>query len=209
MPRCFAPRRFSVTVSAMSRLRTIIIVIAALALGGFFGLMALRPKGGNNGDGPTKGVEPVKGRSTEPREPAPASPETQAKYEGEVILLPQQTIAPGEAGIVITVKFPGSYKLNAEAPSFVEVVLSGDLSLPGGEKKRTVDQPEFPLRLPMRAATGDGQVQATLNLYYCEAKRESLCYFKEVQLIAPVSIAAGGAGEVVITFDLPLPRTVQ
>ncbi|HKP12219.1 MAG TPA: NHL repeat-containing protein, partial [Blastocatellia bacterium] len=119
-------------------------------------------------------------------------PSARAKaFAGETVELAAQTVEPGDATLTINLDLPAGYKLNALAPSVVKITSEGQSLFAEGEK--ALRNPQFPVRLPLKLSEGDATVKADLVIYYCEAKKESLCYFKEAVVSVPVK-AKKGAG---------------
>jgi hypothetical protein len=51
--------------------------------------------------------------------------------------------------------------------------------------------PQFPLSIPIKVNEGETIVTADFLVYYCEAGKEALCYFKEGRLRLPVKAKSG------------------
>ncbi len=121
------------------------------------------------------------------------------EFTGERIELPAQTVEPGDANLVLQLELPAGYKLNAQAPSVVTVNTAGG-------NPQSFRDPKFPLSVPVKVSEGEATVNATFTLYYCEAGKESLCYFKEALLSVPVKAKKGaGASKLAATYKLQLP----
>ncbi|HYP27659.1 MAG TPA: thioredoxin-like domain-containing protein [Blastocatellia bacterium] len=113
------------------------------------------------------------------------------KFAGLSLELPVQEVEPGDATLALQLELPAGYKLNAQAPSSVAV---GD---------QVFRNPRFPLSVPIKLGEGGTTLQATFVLYYCEAEKESLCYFKEARLTLPVKARKGsGARQLSATYKL-------
>lgn len=104
-----------------------------------------------------------------------------------------QSVRAGSATLTISVELPKGYKLNPLAPSRVIVAAEGqgNILFRGGARTVTIRPPWFPLQIPFQAMNGTGRISTQMLLYYCEAGKESLCYFKEVSLTTPIAIRAG------------------
>jgi len=115
-----------------------------------------------------------------------------------------QTIGPGAAELVIDLTLGAGFHLNEQAPASVEVRLEGTaLALDDGARERTIADPSFPLRVPLVARAGEDSVTVQLTFYYCAEGSEAACYFDQVELTAPVRVAAEATGhEVGITYGL-------
>lgn len=126
---------------------------------------------------------------------------------GEVINLSTQTVKSGKINLKIQPEFPTGYKLNPDAPSRVEITLSGEgLSLENSEKKASFQKPSLPLQIPLKASAGSAQIEAQLVLYYCRNEVESLCYFKRAKLEVPVEVNAESENlEVELKYPVTLP----
>lgn len=114
-----------------------------------------------------------------------------------------QTIAPGAAELVIDLTPGAGYHLNEQAPASVELRLEGTALAPDdGALERTIADPSLPLRVPLIARVGEDRVTARLTYYYCAEGSDAACYFDQVELTAPVTVAADAAGhEVRLTYQ--------
>jgi hypothetical protein len=121
------------------------------------------------------------------------------KFAGERIELPAQTVEPGNAELLLRLELPPGYKLNAQAPSGVTVAL-------GQASPQSFRDPKFPLSVPVKVSEGETKLSVTYTLYYCESGKESLCYFKEALLSAPVKAKRGAGGNRLnASYKLQLP----
>jgi thiol-disulfide isomerase/thioredoxin len=132
-----------------------------------------------------KGIEKLKGQSSN-------------GFAGEVIEIPSQTIEPGDATLTLQLELASGYKLNAEAPSALTIATEQTgqellASSPAPNLDQVIRNPKFPVSVSIKAAEGDAIVKIDFLIYYCEAAKESLCYFKEARLSLPVK-AVKGAG---------------
>jgi hypothetical protein len=111
-----------------------------------------------------------------------------ADFQGEIINLPAQSIAPGDATLTIALDLPAGCKLSSEAPCALSVACSNPtlLSL-SGCAQQTLTKPAFPAGIPLSAKQGEASLTVDLALYYCP-KGEDLCCFKEIRLILPVRV---------------------
>jgi hypothetical protein len=117
------------------------------------------------------------------------APAGQESFTGEVVQAPGQTIAPGEAALVISLDMPPGYELMRDVPILAKVT-SGKkevVALAEGATT-TCRQPKFPLRVPLKAEPGATQLQVDLVLYYCKSKGGGLCITKEARLVLPVTV---------------------
>ena len=129
---------------------------------------------------------------------------------GETVRLQAQRLAPGEGQLILSLKLPDGYKLNTEAPSYVIFSVDGAaVRLDGAKSKIKIPNPRFPLTVPLKVTEGvprtegEAKVRVTLVLYYCQAQKEGLCYFKEARIEAPIKASQGaGASDLKIMYDL-------
>jgi thiol-disulfide isomerase/thioredoxin/sugar lactone lactonase YvrE len=127
-------------------------------------------------------------------------------FRGENVELPAQAVQPGEATLGITLELPAGFKLNPQAPSFVKA-LSEDRRLLAFKEgvDFSVSNPQFPLSVPVRVSEGDANLTVEFVLYYCEAEKETLCYFKEVRVTVPIKAKKGaGSSSVEVAYRLKL-----
>ena len=110
-------------------------------------------------------------------------------FTGEVVQVAEQTIAPGEAELVISLVLPDGYELMREAPILAKVTSGEKRVIALGEASAvTCKQPQFPLRVPLKGQTGATHLQVDLVLYYCKTKGGGLCITKQVRLNLPVKV---------------------
>jgi DNA-binding beta-propeller fold protein YncE len=115
-------------------------------------------------------------------------------FTGELIQVPTQTVAPGKGMIKLSLELPKDHKLNEGAPSrLVLTTSSGVIEFGDGQSKLTVQQPQFPLELPINVKVGETRLAAEMTLYYCRSGMEGLCYFKEARIEAPITVKADAA----------------
>jgi thiol-disulfide isomerase/thioredoxin len=134
------------------------------------------------------------------------------RFAGELIELPPQTIEPGDATLTLQLELPGGYKLNAEAPSALTIateqtgavlLASSTVSNAAGNMDQVIRNPKFPVSVSIKTAEGDAIVKVDFLIYYCEAAKESLCYFKEARLSLPVKVMKGaGMNKLSATYKL-------
>jgi hypothetical protein len=126
-------------------------------------------------------------------------PRKSKQIVGETIELPAQSIEPGDATLTLQLELPAGYKLNAQAPSALTVTAPQNqvVNLTGGPEQ-TFSNPNFPVTVPIKVSEGEATVRADFVVYFCEAAKESLCYFKEARVSIPVK-AKKGAGSQKLT----------
>lgn len=129
-------------------------------------------------------------------------PRRSKQFAGEVIELPAQSIEPGEATLTLQLELPAGFKLNAQAPSALSIASpSNGVVLFSGDQ--TIRNPQFPVSVPIKVTEGDATIIADFIVYYCEAAKESLCYFKEARVSLPVKGKRGaGSHKLSATYQL-------
>jgi thiol-disulfide isomerase/thioredoxin/sugar lactone lactonase YvrE len=106
-----------------------------------------------------------------------------ARFAGQVIEIAEQSVEPGAAILTVQLELPAGFKLNPQAPSTVTINAAG--------VEQTFRNPQFPLNVPIDVPEGDAALRADIVVYYCEAEKETLCYFKEARLTLPVKARKG------------------
>ncbi|PYT09064.1 MAG: hypothetical protein DMF60_03330, partial [Acidobacteria bacterium] len=119
-------------------------------------------------------------------------PRKAKQFAGETVELPAQSIEPGDATLELQLELPAGYKLNAEAPTALTIAASPGqaLNLTGGAEQ-VFSNPRFPVRVPIKVSEGEAVLRADFVVYYCEAVKESLCFFKEARVSIPVKAVKG------------------
>jgi DNA-binding beta-propeller fold protein YncE len=118
------------------------------------------------------------------------------RFRGETQELPVQTVEPGDATLIVSLELPRGFKLNPQAPSFVKLS-SGErqrLSF-NGSAEQTLANSQFPVSVPVQVSEGQTNLSADFVLYYCEADKETLCFFKEARLRVPVRTRKGSGSK--------------
>lgn len=109
---------------------------------------------------------------------------------GETLTLDAQTVAPGDGEIVVTLALPDGYKVNADAPSQVSFASDGEAVTVSAD---AVPFHDTEIHIPVTLSAGEAAVSGTITTYYCEAVNETLCFFDEVGVSIPVTVADGAA----------------
>jgi DNA-binding beta-propeller fold protein YncE len=137
-----------------------------------------------------KGLQPP-ATSTQASEPA-AAPNSE-----EIKLAPQRLRAETDASLVVDVKLPAGYHLNAAAPQRYTVAIDNGASMslaflktqsPAADTGKVT---HLPLRLPLRAAkAGASLLRISLVIYYCREDNTGTCRIKTLAWRVPVEIKA-------------------
>ena len=125
------------------------------------------------------------------------------------VQLPTQVVAPGVSTLRITVVSPESYKLNAAAPSRLELESSSDRVVRLSETLLTwsTDEGSFTIPVPIELGEGEAEITGRGVVYFCRTGEEALCLIQQVELVVPVRVSATAtAGEVLVEYLLPAVR---
>jgi hypothetical protein len=132
------------------------------------------------------------------------APRSAAKFRGETIELPEQTVEPGDVTVKISLELPPGYKLNAQAPQAL-TISSSDTQILGlaTRLEQVLKNPNYPVSITVKMNAGKAVLWADYVIYYCESVRESLCYFKEVRVGLPLKAQTGsGSRSVSMAYKL-------
>jgi thiol-disulfide isomerase/thioredoxin len=139
-----------------------------------------------------KGLQPPSLSLTQADEAASASPNSE-----EIRLAPQRLRAQSEGALIVDVKLPTGYHLNATAPQRYQISVEGDaprLALESNAKTattRVAKDLQLPLRIPLRALeAGAGALRIQFTLYYCREDNTGTCHIKTLVWRAPVEVTA-------------------
>ncbi|MEO0564450.1 MAG: hypothetical protein AAF125_20265, partial [Chloroflexota bacterium] len=92
-----------------------------------------------------------------------------------------QTVAPGTGELTLDLLLPEGYKINDLAPSVLDIKLDGETT--------SITLDSTTMTIPLTFAAGSDSLQASVNLYYCEAINESLCFIERFAVQVPLEIA--------------------
>lgn len=128
--------------------------------------------------------------------------------QGVVIDLPEQTVSAGEGEILLNITLPEGYKINDLAPSQVEWNAEGEaLSIPEAQQSLPVEAIE--LSIPVTLAEGESTLRADLNIYFCEAEEQTLCFIDQTTVQVPVVVSSEGAEHtIVVERTIPTPEVI-
>lgn len=104
------------------------------------------------------------------------------------VTLETQDLATGAGNIALRLGFPSGFKINPLIDSQLELSSKADaLQIEDADEAGglvvTVDESE--VRVPVTFAAGQGELKATLTLYYCREGEEALCFIETVTYIVP------------------------
>lgn len=109
---------------------------------------------------------------------------------------------------VVGLSLPPGYKLNAEAPFFLQwkfVDNSGAESVAKLERQNGV-QARFPVKLPLGNFRGNSMIEIETVVYYC-TDTASICYVDPIQ--ARVTLTAADNGDPQVAVMIPVKQPSQ
>jgi len=119
-----------------------------------------------------------------------------------LVELAAMTSGEGEGELVLDLKLPAGLKLNPGAPLTIKLAEGGPVKLQAGSRTRIAD-PSLPLHLPATFTAGSGAVTITADLYACTTSGTGACFFESVALTMPVTVTAGQAPSLTVSYALP------
>ncbi len=114
----------------------------------------------------------------------------------EVVTLPTQTLPTGEIAMIVRFTLPEGYKINPQAPSLVRLANFGDTTLT-----------ELETRIPITIVADQAPITGEIDLFYCEAVDENLCFIDTFRIEIAVSVDESASGrEIVLERNITPPR---
>jgi hypothetical protein len=131
--------------------------------------------------------------------------EEDKSFAGEVVELAEQSIASGEAQLIISIEVPADCEIMYDVPPLVTVTPADKKVIGLGEDAGAAcKQPKFPLLVPIKTQAGATRVQVDLVIYYCKKGTGGLCITKQARLILPVQVdEAAENQQLQISYKLP------
>lgn len=129
-------------------------------------------------------------------------------FSGRIIEIPPQNLMVGHSRVSIGLKPPEGYKLNAQAPFYVNFKSSDDkvLRITTTPDNVRLDPEKHTFEIPIEGNFGSAEITLETVAYFCP-ENSSACYFDNVRAVIPISIVEKGAGMFGITLNLSiLPR---
>jgi hypothetical protein len=113
---------------------------------------------------------------------------------GEVVNIPAQTLSPGEGRLALNISMPEGYKFNNLAPFRGEFSSSDDTAVSIAPSAAIMEEvePKLPITIPLLLGPGEATLTLDLDIYWCEAVNETLCFVAPTQVIVPITVAADG-----------------
>ena len=121
-----------------------------------------------------------------------------------LVELPTQTVSPGDGDLLIELNIPIGYKLNADAPQRIELSSSGAaITVPEAWADYREVNPETPYNIGLTLSAGEATLTGDMQIYWCEAVNESLCFIQDATVVIPVVVADDAtSSEMIATIDL-------
>jgi thiol-disulfide isomerase/thioredoxin len=144
---------------------------------------------------------PIKG--LQPPQLSQAATDEAAPNEEE-IRLPSQKIRAGDASILINLQLPAGYHLNPSAPHRYKVSVpesAQTIVIDPQSAAGTLKNVQLPIKVPVRAKAGAGEVRATFTFVYCREDNTGVCRIKTLAWRVPVEVVndANAASEISVS----------
>lgn len=127
------------------------------------------------------------------------------RFSGRIVNLGEQRVKPGRPELSLEISLPPGYKLNPEAPFFLQwkfVDTSGTESVAKIEKQNGV-QPRFPVKLPLGDFPSNSMIEIETVVYYC-INTASTCYVDPIQ--ARATLIAADDGDPLVSVTIPVKQ---
>lgn len=126
------------------------------------------------------------------------------KFNGRMIELPPQSIAPGAGVLSIAISLPEGFRFNPDAPVYLAWETSDDriISFPTKECERRISVTELPLEIPLQTNGGVGIVTMDVVSYFCATTAEKLCLTDSVRVKVPLAASEGEGRKVAVEIPV-------
>lgn len=131
-------------------------------------------------------------------------PADDSEYPGTVVDLDPISVAAGKGEVVLAIELPEGYKLNEDAPSSVEFMVTGGVAEIAAEERLT--GAVLPVTIPIVFTQGSGTVTADVTLLYCRNDSEGLCIIEQVRFNQPLTVADDGVAGISLPHQVQLPN---
>lgn len=125
---------------------------------------------------------------------------------GEKVTLAPQTVTPGETQLVLNISVPSAYKLNDIAPFTFTVTSDPLIALPKDKHPVEIVKPKMPITIPVTLKEGQTTLQASADVYYCDAVNERLCYVSRLSFTIPIIVKSGGDSALKVEYTITPPK---
>jgi hypothetical protein len=130
-------------------------------------------------------------------------PEDEA-FRGEEVWLEPQRVSAGAGKVVLEVRLPEGYKANYLVPFLIAWRSEGAHVVVDPEHaSRSIESPDFPLRLEFPAHFSDGEAVLTgdLTIYYCREGADAVCLIERVRLRLAITVEREGTSALSVAYQ--------
>jgi thiol-disulfide isomerase/thioredoxin len=126
-------------------------------------------------------------------------------FNGEVILIPSQTVNAGQASLILEYELPDGYKVNEDAPSSAVVAGGSSVVALASDAAGDITGAKIPANVPIVLTEGTGTALFDITLIYCRADATSLCLIDQVRYEVPLSVGPEGpSSQIILNRSDPL-----
>lgn len=118
------------------------------------------------------------------------------------IHLGDMSIHPDSEMILLGLKLPAGYKWNTSAPFYFAYFPEDKNVLTFPTEEENIENPGFPLRIPVSPKQGTTTLKINAILYYCEAEKEKLCLIQRNSFTINAKIQKNGVKNPVIEYNV-------
>jgi hypothetical protein len=117
------------------------------------------------------------------------------KFRGRIVPAGRLAVAPGAGKIALSFTLPAGFKLNPNAP----------LYLAHGSDARNLQDPKFPLEIPVEAKAGETEVTIDAVVYYCRDDAVKLCMVDPLRIQATLEAKEGAPDHANLAIPVRVP----
>jgi sugar lactone lactonase YvrE len=121
-----------------------------------------------------------------------------ADHNGELIVVPSQTVNAGKATLILEYELPDGYKVNEDAPSSVVVAGGSSVVALSSDTAGDITGTRIPTNVPINLTEGKGTALFDVTLIYCRVDATSLCLIDQVRYEVPLSVGPEGASSQIL-----------
>ncbi len=120
-------------------------------------------------------------------------------FAGRIEKSEPKKVKPGDGVLTLSVDLEANYKINTEAPLFLEWK-SGDNGTIKFDKNGS-KMINFPVAIPFHAEKGMTTVTVDAVVYFCEEKNASVCLVDNIRLEIPVEVTEAGMQDLKVALS--------
>lgn len=126
-----------------------------------------------------------------PTPTTPAASDFSFGFEANTMTIAPQTLGVGAGLLTVNVTMPDGYKFNTLAPLKAMVASSDStVQVDAGWAAYQAVAPPMPLQIPLTVQAGQATITAHLEIYWCEAVNETLCFVDKHDIQIPLVVSA-------------------